>query len=73
VAAPSPVDERVVYYTAEAVHPAATVARAVGHTSTGVLVLLCVAVLALRLTVGWPRFPSPYLGQRRRGSGEGEP
>ncbi|MFD3685790.1 hypothetical protein ACFWTE_13360 [Nocardiopsis sp. NPDC058631] len=67
VAAPSPVDEPVVYYTAEAAHPAATAARAVGHTSTAILVLLCVAVPAMRLSVGWPRFPTPYLGRRRRG------
>jgi len=65
-AAPSPVHEPVVRYTAEAAHPAATAARAVGHTSTAILVLLCVAVLVMRLSVGWPRFPDPYLGRRRR-------
>ncbi|MFJ9558102.1 hypothetical protein ACIRPH_30220 [Nocardiopsis sp. NPDC101807] len=64
-AAPSPVHEPVVHYTAEAAPPVTTFARAVGHTSTVVLVLLGIAVLAMRLSVGWPRFPPPYLGQRR--------
>ncbi|GAA1452491.1 hypothetical protein [Nocardiopsis tropica] len=64
-AAPPPVHEPVVRYTAEAAPPATTFARAVGHTSTVVLVLLGIAVLAMRLSVGWPRFPTPYLGQRR--------
>ena len=52
--------------------PAETVARAVGNTSTVLLGLLGVTVLVLRLTVGWPRFPEPYLGRRRAG-GENDP
>ena len=68
VAAPSPVDEPVAYRTAAASAPAVTAFHVIGNISTGILVLLCAVVLVLRLSVGWPRFPTPYLGQRRRGS-----
>lgn len=53
--------------TTPAPAPAETVARVVGNTSTVLLGLLGVTGLALRLTVGWPRFPEPYLGRRRVG------
>ena len=39
--------------------------RAVGVTSTTLLFLLAAGTLALRLAVGWPRFPPLYLGRRR--------
>ncbi|WP_306369580.1 hypothetical protein [Nocardiopsis sp. CC223A] len=58
---------QVVHHVSTTPAPAETVARVVGNTSTVLLVLLGVAVLALRLTVGWPRFPEPYLGRRRVG------
>lgn len=51
--------------------PAETVARFVGNASTVLLALLGAAVLTLRLTVGWPRFPEPYLGRRRAGGDRG--
>jgi hypothetical protein len=47
--------------------------RIVGNVSTGILALLCVVVPVLRLSVGWPRFPVPYEGQRRRGSRDEQP
>ncbi len=69
--APSPVSETVVYRTAAAPTPTGTALRIVGNVSTGILAVLCVVVPVLRLSVGWPRFPVPYEGQRRRGSGDG--
>lgn len=69
VAAPSPVDEPVVYYTAAASEPEGAAFRVIGNASTGILMVLCAAALAMRLSVGWPRFPAPYTGQRRRDSG----
>lgn len=48
-----------------------TAAQVLGNISTGLLLLLGVAVLVLRLSVGWPRFPTPYLGRRRRGVDRG--
>ncbi|MEU1718398.1 MULTISPECIES: hypothetical protein [Nocardiopsis] len=71
--APSPLSEPVVYRTAAAPTPTGTALRIVGNVSTGILVLLCVVVPVLRLSVGWPRFPVPYEGQRRRGSRDGQP
>ncbi len=71
--APSPVSETVVYRTAAAPTTTGTALRIVGNVSTGILAVLCVVVLVLRLSVGWPRFPVPYEGQRRRGSGDGQP
>lgn len=53
--------------------PVSTASRVVGHVSTGILAVLCVVVLVMRLSVGWPRFPVPYSGQRRRGTGGGNP
>lgn len=41
--------------------------RVVGATSTTLLILLGLGTLALRLSVGWPRFPPLYLGRRRLG------
>ncbi|WP_249352056.1 hypothetical protein [Nocardiopsis akebiae] len=69
--APPPVSETVVYRTAAAPTPTGTALRIVGNVSTGILAVLCVVVPVLRLSVGWPRFPVPYEGQRRRGSGDG--
>ncbi|NKZ01502.1 hypothetical protein HGB44_28075 [Nocardiopsis dassonvillei subsp. albirubida] len=63
----------MVYRTAAASSPIGTALRIVGNVSTGILAVLCVVVPVLRLSVGWPRFPVPYEGQRRRGSGGGEP
>ncbi|MBE3001847.1 hypothetical protein IDM40_24585 [Nocardiopsis sp. HNM0947] len=48
--------------------PAATASGALGRVSTGLLAVLALLVLGLRLSVGWPRFPEPYLGRRRRPS-----
>ncbi|PDP88496.1 hypothetical protein CQJ94_06745 [Glycomyces fuscus] len=59
----------MVYRTAAAPTPTGTAFRIVGNVSTGILALLCAVVPALRLSVGWPRFPVPYEGRRRRGSG----
>ncbi|MBB5493789.1 hypothetical protein [Nocardiopsis metallicus] len=42
-----------------------TLSRLVGTVSTTVLVLVLTTALALRLTVGWPRFPVRYQGRRR--------
>lgn len=56
-----------VYRTASSPGPLDTAFRVIGNVSTGVLAVLCVLMLVLRLTVGWPRFPVPYSGQRRRG------
>ncbi|NYH52566.1 hypothetical protein HNR06_002155 [Nocardiopsis arvandica] len=67
-AAPPPVDGPVAHRTAAAPGPVGTALRVVGNVSTGILLVLCVAVLAMRLPVGWPRFPTPYEGRRRRGS-----
>ncbi|QUX31523.1 hypothetical protein KGD83_00070 [Nocardiopsis akebiae] len=61
----------MVYRTAAAPTPTGTALRIVGNVSTGILAVLCVVVPVLRLSVGWPRFPVPYEGQRRRGSGDG--
>ncbi|MGQ4269260.1 hypothetical protein [Nocardiopsis changdeensis] len=58
---------QVVHHVSTTPAPADTVARVVGNTSTVLLALLAVTSLALRLTVGWPRFPEPYLGRRRAG------
>ncbi|WP_436885536.1 hypothetical protein [Nocardiopsis dassonvillei] len=55
----------MVHHVSTTPAPAEAVARFVGNASTVLLALLGVAVLALRLTVGWPRFPEPYLGRRR--------
>lgn len=71
--APSPLSEPVVYRTAAAPTPTGTALRIVGNVSTGILALLCVVVPVLRLSVGWPRFPVPYEGQRRRGSRDEQP
>ncbi|MFD6094987.1 hypothetical protein ACFVWN_09650 [Nocardiopsis flavescens] len=57
----------MVHHVSTTPAPAETVARFVGNASTVLLALLGVTVLALRLTVGWPRFPEPYLGRRRSG------
>jgi hypothetical protein len=48
--------------------PSNSVPRVVGAVSTALLILLGIGVLALRLTVGWPRFPTLYLGRRRSGT-----
>ncbi|MGI5119718.1 hypothetical protein ACQEU5_09330 [Marinactinospora thermotolerans] len=37
----------------------------VGSVSTLLLMLIAVLTLALRLSVGWPRFPPRYRGRRR--------
>ncbi|SHK36933.1 hypothetical protein SAMN05421803_11894 [Nocardiopsis flavescens] len=58
---------QMVHHVSTTPAPAETVARFVGNASTVLLALLGVTVLALRLTVGWPRFPEPYLGRRRSG------
>ncbi|MFL1378263.1 MULTISPECIES: hypothetical protein [unclassified Nocardiopsis] len=64
---------QVVHHVSTTPAPAATVARVVGNASTVLLALLGVAALALRLTVGWPRFPEPYLGRRRAGGDRDDP
>lgn len=69
-----PGDERrtppVVQHTAVTPEPVDTVLRVLGNVSTGLLLALGILALSLRLSVGWPRFPTPYLGRRRR-SGQG--
>ncbi|QUX25663.1 hypothetical protein K1J57_09905 [Nocardiopsis sp. MT53] len=63
----------MVHHVSTTPAPADTVARVVGNTSTVLLALLAVTSLALRLTVGWPRFPEPYLGRRRAGGDRDTP
>ncbi|WP_241474841.1 hypothetical protein [Nocardiopsis xinjiangensis] len=58
----------VVRYTAASPEPTTAASGVLGHVSTGLLAVLAVLVLGLRLSVGWPRFPVPYLGRRRRPS-----
>lgn len=58
----------VVRYTVASPEPTAAASGVLGHVSTGLLAVLAVLVLGLRLSVGWPRFPEPYLGRRRRPS-----
>ena len=60
-AEPNPVG----HFAFEDTAPVGAVGRTVGAASTTLLVLLGAATLALRLMVGWPRFPTPYLGRRR--------
>ncbi|WP_040704207.1 hypothetical protein [Nocardiopsis salina] len=48
--------------------PTVTASGTLGRVSTGLLAVLALLVLGLRLSVGWPRFPEPYLGRRRRPS-----
>lgn len=57
----------VVRYVASP-EPTATASGTLGRVSTGLLAVLALIVLGLRLSVGWPRFPEPYLGRRRRPS-----
>ncbi|GHD31751.1 hypothetical protein [Nocardiopsis kunsanensis] len=63
---PSREDTPVVRYTVASPQPTTTPAGVLGHISTGLLATLGLLVLGLRLSVGWPRFPDPYLGRRRR-------
>ena len=68
VVTPPPVHVRPMSrHTVASPDPAGTVSRVIGHVSCGILVLLCAVLPALRLTVGWPRFPAPYVGRRRQG------
>lgn len=53
--------------------PARAVERVVGVTSTTLLLLLGFGTLALRLSLGWPRFPPLYLGRRRIGKEPTDP
>lgn len=69
--APEPEDgvpNPVGHFAFEGTTPSSSVTRVVGTASTTLLFLLGVGVLALRLTVGWPRFPTLYLGRRRSGA-----
>jgi hypothetical protein len=59
--APNPVG----HFAYEDPDRSSTVSRLVGTVSTTVLILLLTTTLALRLTVGWPRFPIRYQGRRR--------
>lgn len=69
-ATPIPVHVRPMSrHTVASPDPVDTVSRIIGHVSCGILVLLCAVLPALRLTVGWPRFPAPYVGRRRQGRG----
>ncbi|MDE3724537.1 hypothetical protein PWG71_24365 [Nocardiopsis sp. N85] len=68
-----PTTVQMVHYVSTTPAPAETVARFVGNVSTVFLFLLAATVLVLRLTVGWPRFPTPYLGRRRAGSAPDDP
>ncbi|RCV53641.1 hypothetical protein [Marinitenerispora sediminis] len=61
--APEPVQARYGYAPPSA--PVADRHRFAGAVSTWLLSLLAVATLALRLTIGWPRFPPRYRGRRR--------
>lgn len=65
---PSRVDTPVVRYTVASPEPTTAASGVLGHVSTGLLAVLALLVLGLRLSVGWPRFPDPYLGRRRRPS-----
>ncbi|USY20124.1 hypothetical protein NE857_00075 [Nocardiopsis exhalans] len=60
-AAPNPVG----HFAYEDPARLSTLSRLVGTVSTTVLILLLITALALRLTVGWPRFPIRYQGRRR--------
>ncbi len=60
-AAPNPVG----HFAYEDPARLSTLSRLVGTVSTTVLILLLITTLALRLTVGWPRFPTRYQGRRR--------
>lgn len=68
VADPSREDTPVVRYTVASPEPTTAASGVLGHVSTGLLAVLALLVLGLRLSVGWPRFPDPYLGRRRRPS-----
>ena len=65
---PAREDTPVVRYTMASPEPTTAASGVLGHVSTGLLAVLAVLVLGLRLSVGWPRFPVPYLGRRRRPS-----
>lgn len=65
-AEPSHEDIPVVRYIVASPEPTTVVPGVLGHVSTGLLAVLALLVLGLRLSVGWPRFPDPYLGRRRR-------
>lgn len=65
---PSREEPPVVRYTVASPEPTAAASGLLGHVSTGLLAVLAFLVLGLRLSVGWPRFPEPYLGRRRRPS-----
>lgn len=66
VADPAREDTPVVRYTVASPEPTTAASGVLGHVSTGLLAVLAVLALGLRLSVGWPRFPAPYLGRRRR-------
>ncbi|GAB3745376.1 hypothetical protein GCM10027590_63160 [Nocardiopsis nanhaiensis] len=53
------------HFAFEETVPVGAVGRTIGAASTTLLALLGVGTLVLRLMVGWPRFPTPYLGRRR--------
>lgn len=65
---PSHEETPVVRYTVASPEPTTAVSGVLGHVSTGLLAVLGLLILGLRLSVGWPRFPEPYLGRRRRTS-----
>lgn len=56
------------HFAFDAPTPSGSVTRVIGTASTTLLFLLGIGVLALRLTVGWPRFPTLSPGRRRSGT-----
>lgn len=69
-----PEDERqtppVIQYTAATPEPDSTALRVLGGVSTGLLLAVGILALFLRLSVGRPRFPTPYMGRHRRSGQE---
>ncbi|WP_152529405.1 hypothetical protein [Nocardiopsis chromatogenes] len=61
---PDPVSEPEVAFGYALPEPASD-ARPLSTAAAWLLPLLAAAALALRLSVGWPRFPPRYRGRRR--------
>ena len=60
----------VIQYMAVTPEPVDTTLRVLGNVSTGLLMALGILLLSLRLSVGRPRFPTPYTGRHRRSGQE---
>lgn len=60
----------VIQYMAVTPEPVDTTLRVLGNVSTGLLMALGILLLSLRLSVGRPRFPTPYTERHRRSGQE---